>query len=286
MKKRIIPLAMVATLLVGCSSSSAATYSSAVTDGDKTIISTDDVKISKNDIYHYLLKQYGSSEILALALTYIADQEITNKEDIQAKINEQLASLNENSTTPLIDRAKQYGYETEQEYIDNVIAVGVKQSMLNDKYINDNYDKLIKEYKVKYLKIITLDTESAALSLIDKIKNGEDFDALMTQNNGTDAKMVTTESSAVDAKIIDKLDKFTKDGLYDKVIKTSESKYAVVDVYNTDKKDLKAEITTNLSSISDMQTKMETYYLNKYKFDVYETALKEEIKKTNKDYFG
>ncbi|MFQ7173981.1 MAG: hypothetical protein ACLRQF_19145 [Thomasclavelia ramosa] len=37
-------------------------------------------------------------------------------------------------------------------------------------------------------------------------------------------------------KLLKKLDKFTKDGIYNKVIKTSESKYAVVYVYNTDKK--------------------------------------------------
>ena len=49
--------------------------------------------------------------------------------------------------------------------------------------------------------------------------------------------------------------KFTKDGIYNKVIKTSESKYAVVYVYNTDKKDLKDEIITNLASVSDMSNK-------------------------------
>ena len=64
----------------------------------------------------------------------------------------------------------------------------------------------------------------------------------MTENNGTDAGMVTTKTSISTQKIIKKLDKFTKDGIYNKVIKTSESKYAVVYVYNTDKKDLKMKL--------------------------------------------
>lgn len=205
---------------------------------------------------------------------------------MQTRINEKVASFTENLTTSLEEYAKQYGYETEQEYIDGVLTLGVKQTMLKEKYIKDNYDDLVKEYKVKYLKIITLDTESAALSLIDKVKDGSDFDTLMTENNGTDAGMVTTKTSSVDSKIIKKLDKFTKDGIYNKVIKTSESKYAVVYVYNTDKKDLKDEIITNLASVSDMSTKMETYYLKKYNFDVYESAIKDEIKESNEDYFG
>ena len=88
----------------------------------------------------------------------------------QTRINERLQVLTENLTTSLEEYAKQYGYETEQEYIDGVLTLGVKQTMLKEKYIKDNYDDLVKEYKVKYLKIITLDTESAALSLIDKLK--------------------------------------------------------------------------------------------------------------------
>ena len=70
------------------------------------------------------------------------------------------------------------------------------------------------------------------------------------------------------------------------MIKTSESKYAVVYVYNTDKKDLKDEIITNLASVSDMSTKMETYYLKQYNFDVHEDAIRDEIEETEPDYLG
>ena len=70
MNKKIIPIAIASTLLVGCGSS-AVNYSSEVENGSKTAINIDGTEISKNDIYHYLLEQFGSSEILSLALTYI-----------------------------------------------------------------------------------------------------------------------------------------------------------------------------------------------------------------------
>lgn len=286
MKKNIIPLAVAGTLLVGCGSSSAITYSSEVSDGDKTVITMGDTKITNNEIYHHLLKQFGSSEVLSLALTYIADQEVTDKEAIKAKVDEKVASTKENITTSLDEVAKQYGYKNEQEYIDKIITVGAKQDLLIDKYIDKNYNDLIKEYKVKYLKVITVDTESGALSLIDKIKEGADFDTVMNENNGSDVGMVTTKSTNVDSKIIKKLDKFTKDGIYDKVIKTSESKYAVVYVYNSDKSKIKDEVKSSLASVSEMSTKMESYYLKQYNFDIYEEAIKDEIKKSNEDYLG
>ena len=284
--KKGISFALIATLLVGCGSSNTVNYSTEVTDGDKTIISGDDVEITKNDIYYYILEQYGSSEILTLALTYIADQEITDEQQIQAGIDEQVASYTESLTMSFEDYAKQSGYESSQEYIDDVITDGVKQNLLLKKYIDENYDDLLDEYKVKYIKTITLDTESAALSIIDQVKNGSDFDTLMSANSGRDNGMVTTDSSSIDKNIIDKLDKFKKDGIYNKVIKTSDSKYAVVYVYNTDKTNLESEIKENLTSLSDISTKMETHYLRKYNFDVYEEALKDEIEETNEDYFG
>lgn len=286
MKKKIIPLVVAGTLLVGCSSSSAVNYSSKVKDGDKTIISIDDVKITKDEIYHSLLKQFGGSEVLSLALTYIGDQEITDEDAIKVKVDEKVASTKENLSTSLDEYAKQVGLEGEQDYIDKVITVGVKQEMLVEKYVDKNFDDLVKEYKVKYLKLITVDTESGALSLIDQIKDGADFDTVMNENSGSDAGMVTTESSSVDANIIKKLDKFTKDGLYDKVIKTSDSKYAVIYVYNSDKSKIKDELKSNLAAISDMSTRMESYYLKLYNFDVYEKAIKDEIKESNEDYLG
>ena len=72
---------------------------------------------------------------------------------------------------------------------------------------------------------------------------------------------------------------------YAKAIKTSESKYAIVWVYNTDKSNLKDEIKKSLTSISNFSTKCETSYLRKYNFDVYEPSIKKKIKKSSKDYF-
>lgn len=286
MKKNIIPLVVAGTLLVGCGSSSAVNFSSEVSDGDKAIITIGDTKITNNEIYHHLLKQFGSSEVLSLALTYIADQEVTDKEAIKAKVDEKVATAKENATTSLDEVAKQYGYKDEQEYIDKIVTVGAKQELLIEKYIDKNYNDLIKEYKVRYLKVITVDTESGALSLIDKVKEGADFDTVMNENNGSDVGMVTTKSTNVDSNIIKKLDKFTKDGIYKKVIKTSESKYAVVYVYNSDKSKIKDEVKSSLTSVSEMSTKMESYYLKEYNFDIYEEAIKDEIKESNEDYLG
>ena len=60
----------------------------------------------------------------------------------------------------------------------------------------------------------------------------------------------------------------------------------MVYVYNTDTSEVEDDIKSNLSSISDMSTKMETYYLKQYNFDVHENAIRDEIKETEPDYLG
>ena len=286
MKKKIFPLIVAGTLLVGCGSSSAVNYSSEVSDGDKTVITVGDTEINKNEIYHYLLEQYGSSEVLSLALTYIADQEITDEDAINSKVEElKQQYLQYASTSDLETYAKDAGYESEDDFVKQILEPNAKIQLLQEKYVEDNFKSLVKEYKVKYLKYFTVDTESQALKIIKDCTSEESFTNYFNENSGTDAGLVTKESSSVDSKIIKKLDKFTKDGIYAKAIKTSESKYAIVWVYNTDKSNLKDEIKESLTSISNFSTKCETSYLRKYNFDVYEPSIKKKIKKSSKDYF-
>ena len=44
-----------------------------------------------------------------------------------------------------------------------------KFKLLQEKYVEDNFKSLVKEYKVKYLKYFTVDTESQALKIIKRL---------------------------------------------------------------------------------------------------------------------
>ena len=247
-------------------------YVTHVKDGDSAVVKTGDVTITKDDLYEYFLDNDGLNMTLNSAINYVADQEITDEDAINSKVEElKQQYLQYAGTSDLETYAKDAGYESENDFVKQILEPNAKIQLLQEKYVEDNFKSLVKEYKVKYLKYFTVDTESQALKII--------------KNSGTDAGLVTKESSSVDSKIIKKLDKFTKDGIYAKAIKTSESKYAIVWVYNTDKSNLKDEIKKSLTSISNFSTKCETSYLRKYNFDVYEPSIKKKIKKSSKDYF-
>lgn len=261
-------------------------YVTHVSNGDSTVAKTGDVTITKDDLYEYFLDNDGLNMTLNSSINYVANQEITDQDAINSKVEElKQQYLQYASASDLDSYAKDAGYKDEADFIKQIIKPNAKIQLLQEKYVEDNYKNLLKEYKVKYIKYFTVDTESQALKIIKECTSEDAFTNYFNENSGTDAGLVTTESSSVDSKIIKKLDKFTKDGIYAKAIKTSESKYAIVWVYNTDKSNLKDEIKESLTSSSDFSTKCETYYLRKYHFDVYEPSIKKKIKKSSKDYF-
>lgn len=282
--KKLVSILAIGTLLVGCSSSTSS-YITSVSNGDDKIVSGEDITVTKNDVYEYFLDQFGSSQVLTMALETIADKEITDQAKIDEKLQQTIEEYTKYMSTDIDSYAKQLGYSSKEEYINDMLLPSAKNELLKDKYIEENYDQIIKDYKVKYIKAITVATESEAIDIIDKSKDLDTFNTLLAEKSGQDYGMVTTEST-VDKNIIDKFDSFTKDGIYSKAIKTSDDKYAVVYVYNSDTSKLKDEIKKNLAGISTMKSDCEAHYLKKYKFEVYESKIKDKIEEGNKEYLG
>ena len=261
-------------------------YVTSVKKGDKEVIKGEGVTITKNDLYEYFLDNNGMNLTLDTAIDYICDKELTDEDALNSKVDEIKQQYTDYIGSDLESYAIENGYEDEQSFIDDVIMPDAKSTLLQEKYINDNYDTLIDDYKVKYIKTITLDTESQALKIIEGSTDEESFNNYMNEYGGTDQGLVTKDNVTLDENITKKLSKFKKDGIYSKVIKTSDSKYAVVWVYNSDKSELKDEVSDALAEISDISQEAETYYLRKYNFDVYEPKIKEQIEEVSEDYFG
>lgn len=285
--KKLAMFILCGGLLVGCSAASK--YDVKVSDSDEVMVSGSGINITKQDYFESMLDQYGSEKILSQTLEAIADKEVNDQAKLDKLVKEREKTYSDYADGDLNKYAQYLGYNSKEDYIKEALIPDAKQELLRNKYIEDNFEKLLTEYQVSSFKKILVDKESTALSLIKDVKSEDDFDKKMKEygTDAEDAGAITKNSTLDDnlKKVLKDLNAIKKDGVYSTAIKLSDDKYAVLYMYNTDHKD-KDSLTKALSADSTLKTEAEVYYLKKYNFTVNDTKLKAKIKEINKDYIG
>lgn len=264
-------------------------YQVKISDSQNVLVSGSQIKVTQQDYFEVLLDQYGANEILNKAIDIIAEKELDDQEALDKAVDELTETYTQYSNGDLEATAKKYGYESKDEYIDDIIVPAAKQQLLREKYLKEHLDDYIKDSQVTSFKKIVVDKESTALSLIKDMKSEEDFDKKMKEygDKAEDAGMVTKNSSALDSNLknaLEKLSTLEKDGIYSEAIKLSDDTYAIVYVYDADHKNTD-EIIDKLSSDADIQEEIEAIYLKKYNFEVHDKKMKDMIKELSDQYF-
>lgn len=264
-------------------------YQVKISDNQNVLVSGSQIKVTQQDYFEVLLDQYGANEILNKAIDIIAEKELDDQEALDKAVDELTETYTQYSNGDLEATAKKYGYESKDEYIDDIIVPAAKQQLLREKYLKEHLDDYIKDSQVTSFKKIVVDKESTALSLIKDMKSEEDFDKKMKEygDKAEDAGMVTKNSSALDSNLknaLEKLSTLEKDGIYSEAIKLSDDTYAIVYVYDADHKNTD-EIIDKLSSDADIQEEIEAIYLKKYNFEVHDKKMKDMIKELSDQYF-
>lgn len=289
MKKILIIMALV-LVISGCSSKTPIT--SKVDNGSDVVATVNGINVTKQDIYTTLLASSGANLVIDHSLQIIANQLITDEETINAKVEETIASYismlgSEDSFNTYV---KNSGYDTVDEFKEAQIIPSIKITLLVKQYIEENFTDLANEYGYSYIQSFKVDTESEALELISKINSGElTFEDVAKEKmgSGTVANVLcytNASTTSVDSNIASRATSFTTIGLYATPIATSDSKYAVINVVDTDREAHKDEIVTSLLGISNVNTKAQAYFLSQNNFEVYEKGLAEDIKAVNEDY--
>ena len=183
-------------------------------NGEEVVASLDGKNFTANDLYNELKRQGGSSVLINMIDTFIANQEITDSKEAEeyatSLIKQYKLSYEQNGAdfeAALISN----GYANEDEFKD-VIVVDYKKSEIAKKYIKeeitddelkDYYDNHISdELSVKHILIAPevsddatdeekTNAENAALekakNLIEQLNNGADFETLAKENSADDA---------------------------------------------------------------------------------------------------
>ena len=285
MKKLLLSLVCL-VLLCGCGTSSNG-YEVKVSDENATLLTVDGQKITKQGYFEHLLNNYGASTLVSEALVKIADTEVKDEKALQELVDDRVEIYEYYADGDLDEFAKGMGYASKDEFIEDALLPDAKQELLRNSYINANFDSIIAEYQVARLKVITFAKESDALAVIEKVDSLDKFnDQMKVYDDDSKDYDIVTKNTNLDIELVNKLAEFNKlttDGVHPTAIKLSDAMYAVVYIYDTARSDHK-EYVDQLTTETELQEKIESHYLKKYGFNVYDQKLKNAVKALSSSY--
>ena len=125
--KKVVMLLLCGSLLYGCSSSQ---YSVKISDHEDALVTGSELNITKQDYFEYLLQNYGAQTVVSSMLDKIADQEITDQDKIDQLVKEREDEYAEYANGDVEQYAKNLGYESKEDYLNEALIPEVKQELL------------------------------------------------------------------------------------------------------------------------------------------------------------
>lgn len=208
MKKKVLGIMCAMVLLTGCSKAPK------LKDGEEVVASLDGKDFTANELYNAMKDQYGTSTLINLIDSYIANKEIESNEDAkvyadsllnQYKLQYKQANMDFNSALASAGYSSEDAFKEVliSDYKMNEVTKRFLKDEVTDKEIEKYYNENIsEELNVKHILIIpdvkdgATDTEKSdaetaaynkAVDLINMLNQGADFEQLARDNSGDTA---------------------------------------------------------------------------------------------------
>ncbi|MGN1399223.1 MAG: hypothetical protein ACI4WG_04405 [Erysipelotrichaceae bacterium] len=250
---------------------------------NEVLIQFGKTKITTSDLYYQMLEADKGATAINEAAKVILDREIETTDEILAEANKQLNEIKIEFNDDLSSLMKSYGFETEEELLQQVIY-SVKSDKLIDKYIENHLDELYAEYqpfkaKMIYIEINSTDDPEGELAkeeaqlVVDLLKGGASFDEVSAEHSdktsyGTE-QLYTTESS-IDYNVLSYAQSVSSPSLSEIILNNNKTGYYVVQVTVTNKEQLKEDFLTSLKDNSDFTSMVENSYFRDHNFQLYD----------------
>lgn len=204
MNKKVLGIICAMVIFTGCSKSPK------ITNGEEVIASINGKDFTANELYSTMKDQYGTSILINMIDTYIAEQEIGDSEDAEVYADSLISQYKlqyEQSGMDFAEALVSSGYESEEAFKE-VLVSDYKMNEISRKYIKEKItdkeietyynEKISEELNVKHILIIpdvaegTTDeakseAETAAynkaVELIKQLDEGADFEQLAKENS-------------------------------------------------------------------------------------------------------
>ncbi|MBE6104533.1 MAG: hypothetical protein E7193_06540 [Erysipelotrichaceae bacterium] len=295
--KKLVKIALLSfitvALLAGCKDATAT-----VSNPKEMLIKIGNVTVTKGDVYAEMMKDDASNTVVNLALKQIANAEVETTDDIkkeaQSTYDDYKAQI-ESTGVDFETGLKQYGYASAEEFMDYCIST-VKADRLLDKYIDENWDKLVEENKPVKAKMIWVDgsngmedAQKEANEAIALLKSGVSFEEVSEKYNDRPAyaeeKLYTlANNSTLDYNVLQFMLNTATPTLSEAIQANTGSAYYVVQVTNTNINQMKDEFITAYKNMTNTRDTVFHNYFKAHKFTIYDIDVFNTVKANYPSY--
>ena len=295
--KKLVKIALLSfitvALLAGCKDATAT-----VSNPKEMLIKIGNVTVTKGDVYAEMMKDDASNTVVNLALKQIANAEVETTDDIkkeaQSTYDDYKAQI-ESTGVDFETGLKQYGYASAEEFMDYCIST-VKADRLLDKYIDENWDKLVEENKPVKAKMIWVDgsngmedAQKEANEAIALLKSGVSFEEVSEKYNDRSAyaeeKLYTlANNSTLDYNVLQFMLNTATPTLSEAIQANTGSAYYVVQVTNTNINQMKDEFIEAYKNMTNTRDTVFHNYFKAHKFTIYDIDVFNTVKANYPSY--
>ncbi len=259
---------------------------------------------SKGDVFEAMKSTAGADALISLVTNKIFEAEgISLTDELKQEGKESVDAMKEGyeSEEQFLSILKMYyGYETIDQYLEEMVYPSMLNEELLKKYVGENKDKLFETYKPRKAVVFEFETKEKAEKGLAAIKNDtktetviKDFGTTSLTYDGTE-RIYISESSIAKA-ALDEIYAATENGLVDKVIEntttstdsttgaeTSKTLYYVVKVVEIDANEMEEDsISAIANQVSSIANSALEYYLKAHNFEIFDIDLYNAIETSN-----
>ncbi|MBR0230054.1 MAG: peptidylprolyl isomerase [Erysipelotrichaceae bacterium] len=279
--KKFVKIALLLVLslsvLSGCKDATAN-----ISDASTALFTIGKTKVTKGYLYAKMTTDDAANTIISKILGMIATDEVETTDEIRKSAEDLYTNYKEQiekNKQDFEETIKSYGYASLDEFMDFCVE-SAKTTALVDKYIDENWEDILKEYAPVKARIISISAASdldaakkKAAEVFDKINAGEDFATIAEEYSETKEyakETLYTNKSSIDQSIKDFFKTVNAPKISETITSQNEKTLYIVQVTNINAEQLKSDFVDYLKNNTDFSNTVYSYFCKKHNVKFYD----------------
>ena len=283
-----------------------------VSNGDEVFFSVGNTKVTKSDVYQYMKLQNLDTGIIAMAEEDLINELVPVTDEMNQKVDEMIAADKElYGEDTFLQMITYYGFEDEQAYRDAYL-INMRMTELTHDYIETNWDSLMDTYKPIKANVLSFVDNANSNEPSESTEEGEETTESQAQINANEALTALKDGSKDLETIINDYEltanveptiylnnnqtlptavltylQTNQLGYCNEVIfddSTGTPTYYVINIVENDANNMKDDVLTSLSSVSDVAVSADQDLLRSHNFFVYDQMVLEALRANYNGY--